>query len=520
MVINELKYKKNHITNSSVFKTIDSVKNKIEVLGFINANIDTIISKDTTYLAIIKTGNPYKKTKIYNYQDIKQIPVLKNFYSSHTAEYITLATERIPFFLNTIVAHYEHKGFPFVAVRLQHIKVENGEITAELVVDTGTKRKIDKIKINGYKNFPKHLFPIGATHFYSNEALNRLRSQIRQLPFVSETKSPETLFTPDSTIVYLYLKKETANSIDGLIGFNRNAATDKLQLNGYADLMLSNLFNAGESFTLKWNNNGQNRQDFKTNIFIPHIFKSKFSTYLTLNIIKQDTSFATTNFKISIPYQINLKNNLGLSYKYLNSVGLLENNNLYDVSDFSGSFTGINYIFSNLNPTPFLENSFNFNAEILYGNRKSVLHNGSQWFLSSSINSTLPVFKRSYIYLTNEIAWLYSDFYLDNELLRLGGINTLRGFSYNSILASFYSTLTAEYRLLTNTNDYLFSITDIATTQNKKLKKTTNYVGIGLGYSFKTIVGNVNLSYAIGNTFNEGFSFKNGQLQIKIVNRF
>lgn len=520
MAIDQLRYKKRHTSTSSVFKSIDSIKTKVQVLGFINADIDTVFVVDTIYFARYSMGKPYKKTKIFNIDIIGQIPTLSNYYDEKTEDYITLPTKKIPSLLNAIVAHYEAEGFPFVSVRLRDIKVRAATITAVLVVDTHAKRKIDKIILNGYKDFPKHLLPIKPSEVFNNRAINRLRTKIKQLPYVSEVKPPETLFTPDSTIVYLYLKKEAANSFDGLIGFNRNATTDKLRLNGYADLLLNNLFNAGERFTLTWNNNGQDRQDFETNLYLPQLFRSRFSTLLKLNILKQDTTFTTTNFNLSVPYQVNLKNNLGVTYKYERSAGLLEDDILTDISDYSGYFIGLNYGFSNLKPTPFLTNGLNFNLEILYGSRKSELVKNAQWLLSGSVNSNLPISKKSFIYLANETAWLQSGFYLDNELLRLGGINSIRGFVHNSLAATFYSAVTLEYRLLTNNNDYLYSISDIAAIRNNRLKENSNRFGLGLGYAFRTVIGNVNISYAIGNTFNENFSFNEGQLQVKIVNRF
>lgn len=516
-VIGQVGYHKKHLTDGSVHKSLDSVVDKVREYGFINARIDTVYNNGAAYHAVLDMGRSSTTAKIYN---IGHIPLPKNYPLGKNGGPIVLPTREIPVFLNGIVTHFEEKGYPFTSVSLKNIRLKRDTIIASLNVDIRTKRKIDKIVLTGYEDFPLHLLSLKTADPYSRKSLSEISGRIGQLPFVSETKPPETLFTPDSTIVYLYLKKEAANSFDGLIGFDRNAGNDKLQLNGYADLMLNNLFNAGERFALKWNNNGQNRQDLETHLYLPHLFKSKFSACLKLNILKQDSTFATTDLNISIPYQIDYKNNVGISYKYVNSVGLSDAEALTDIGDYNSSFVGPNYAFSNLKPTPFLSNGFNLSAEILYGYRKSELLEGPQWLLGGRLQYSLPVFKKSYLFLANQTSWLLSGSYLDNELLRLGGINNLRGFSYNSILASFYSTLTVEYRLLTNNNDYLFSITDIAATQNKKMGTNTDYFGVGLGYSFRTAVGNVNISYAVGNAFGDPFSFGQGQLQVKIVNTF
>ena len=54
--------------------------------------------------------------------------------------------------------------------------------------------------------------------------------RVLDLEFVEEIKSPELLFTRDSTTLYLYLKKKFSNSFDGFIGFNTDEETKKLNL--------------------------------------------------------------------------------------------------------------------------------------------------------------------------------------------------------------------------------------------------------------------------------------------------
>ena len=111
-------------------------------------------------------------------------------------------------------------------------------------------RRIDKVFTKGYPDFPKkfikHHFKITPKTVFQQKVLANCSKSIKSLDFVREIKKPEVLFTNDSTLLYIYLKKKRANRFDGLVGFTTTETDNKLQFNGYIDLALQNLLNKGE----------------------------------------------------------------------------------------------------------------------------------------------------------------------------------------------------------------------------------------------------------------------------------
>ena len=97
----------------------------------------------------------------------------------------------------------------------------------------------------------------------------------------------------------------------------------------------------------------------------------------------------------------------------------------------------------------------------------------------------LNISKKSYLSIKNETAFLESDNFLINELFRIGGANNIRGFNEQSIFTNRYSYLNVEYRFLTSSSSYLHSITDIGFYKDTFLNKTSNAIGLGVGYLFK-----------------------------------
>ena len=98
---------------------------------------------------------------------------------------------------------------------LKSLSNETHEVITSVCFKTIKKtetRKIDKIIINGYENFPSgylsNYLQLKNNSIFNRTKLNKSSDLINTLPFVSEIKPPEILFTKDSTIVYLFLKKD------------------------------------------------------------------------------------------------------------------------------------------------------------------------------------------------------------------------------------------------------------------------------------------------------------------------
>ena len=87
-----------------------------------------------------------------------------------------------------------------------------------------------------------------------------------------------------------------------------------------------------------------------------------------------------------------------------------------------------------------------------------------------------------------------------NELFQIGGYKLLRGFNEESIYATQYAVLTAEYRYRLALNSFLFGFVDAGWVKNKyqSIDLNNNFTGAGLGLAFETKFGLLNISYAAG----------------------
>ena len=522
--INSIQYQKKHISEISLLATLDSIQNRLEQKGFLNFKSDSIVRQDSTYSIKFDLGNLNKTVRIYYSEKDVNKTQLFTLVPSVKDTFFDIPIENLSRTLNAIVGIFETQGNSFAQVSLKDIAVKKDHIEGYLHILKSNIRRIDAIIINGYDNFPKtylrYFLRIKNNMLFNKDKLNEVSELVSSLPFVSEIKPPEVLFTKDSTIVYLYLKKKASNKFDGLVGFTSKENGNGISFNGYLDLSLLNIFDTGELFSLYWKNNSNERQVFNLSVKIPYIFNSRFSPTASLNIYKQDSTFINTKTQFLLSYAINERNALGLSLYNETSSNLLTNATTGNIDDFNSIFYGVNYNYGIPNNNTLFPVKFNFYGELLTGKRKVESNAISQSKANLRSNYLWRLNFKNYIFLQNETSTLVSDNILTNELFRIGGVNSIRGFDEESIFASTYSYFNIEYRYTANNSSYLYSITDLGYIDNEISNQSSQIYSLGLGYAFSTKLGLLNLSYALGKFSDQSFNFSNSRFHLKIISFF
>jgi hemolysin activation/secretion protein len=109
-----------------------------------------------------------------------------------------------------------------------------------------------------------------------------------------------------------------------------------------------------------------------------------------------------------------------------------------------------------------------------------------------------------------------------NELFRIGGIRTLKGFDEQSIFASRYLITTVEYRYLFQQMANLVLFWNGAYYENiarSPLISDKPY-GFGAGLTMETKAGVFSLYYAMGKAFNNPLDWSKAKVHFGLVNYF
>lgn len=507
-VLDDLIFIKKHKDFSSINSELQKISWYLKVNGYFTNTIDSITTKNNSTTAFFSLNHKTERAVLYISDDNKV------YFKNHNLKnnFITVPISNLASILNETSKKLDNEGKSFSKVSLENISIKKNTLFAVLKIDQSKKRVISKVIIKDYETFPqsylKNYFTIYKNTIFNQKKIKEISLLSRDLEFAKEIKPPEVLFKNDSTFLFLYLKKQQNNSFDGIINFTSKENGGVL-FNGNLDLKLNNILNTGEVFNLFWNSIGEEKQEFKISSITPYIFNSKFSPEISFSIYKQDSTFLNTKFNSKLFYNINQKTKLALTYNSETSENLEEtlSNN---IESFNNYFLGFQLEYNIPKNDFFFNDKFNLNLNPSIGKRKTKTKSSKQFKIETSASYIWDLNTRNSFYIRNKTGFLNSDSLIDNELFRIGGTNSIRGFNEQSIFTNSYSYFNLEYRYLTSKNSFLYSISDIGKVIVNNKSKTL--YGLGLGYMFNINNSRVNLGSVLGGNSIKELDINNLQL--------
>lgn len=520
-VIDSLGYKSKHSNVASILEEQKSFEKRLVEYGYFSQRlINQQKINDSTFVFKYELNKP-----------IQSIFIKTDLLSSFEKDYLAIDTDSILIQASEVenwmqmkLNILEKKGYALAKLQLINQIEKEQQLQCDLKLTLNIKRKVNDLVILGYDKFPKNIKQNWLRKLrnrtFNQEIINEVSSDIESYPFVTETRSPEILFTKDSTKIYAYLEKTKPNKFDGFIGFANDEENSKLTFNGYLDLKLINILNSGEKFNLYWRNDGNQQTSFNLGTEIPYWFKTPFGAKANLKIFKQDSTFQNTQLNLDVGYYFSYNKKLYLGYQSINSVDIQSVNSI-SLNDFNSKFYTLNFDYVKRNNTDFLfPEKTNLYFKIGTGNRTITAQNTNQFFGEFIIGHNLYLNNKNVISIKNQSYYLESENYVINELYRFGGINSIRGFRENTLQANFFSGLMAEYRYLLTPSLYVHSITDYGYFQDKTTNLQGSLLGLGFGFGMLTQNGLFQLVYANGSTDDQAIKLSNSIVQISFKTNF
>jgi outer membrane protein assembly factor BamA len=540
----KIHFKKTHPNLTAAKNEALKIVNQLQASSRITSNLDSLTTdslKNVT--AYIHVGAPFKWTYLKSGNAEEEVLSSIGF-----REKIFLNKpfnqNQLYKFYERIIKYYENNGYPFASVQLDSIQLHSNEVAAKLNINKGPLYKIDSIIIKGNANISPHYIynsiKLKPGDLYNESILQEIPKRLKEIPFVTEKEKMNLKFYEKQAKLYLYLKKKKASRFNGILGFLPDENTGKLQLTGELQLSLLNGFGNGELIDFHWRSLQQNTQNLNFKFNYPFIFQSSFGVDYDFKLFKKDTLFIEVKHKIGVRYILK-GNNYFKVFINANTSNLLSDKGfstltvLPSYADVKSTLYGIEGYFNKLdykyNPTK----GFEFNIQGATGNKSiaknpklnPILYEGIQ--LNSNLYNALfdgriffPIVKRHVVMYRNNSAYIYNENLFENELMRIGGLKTLRGFNEESIFASLYSINTIEYRFILEQNSYLFTFFDWAYYEKNTIIDPIidTPFGFGTGISFETKAGIFTLNYALGKQFDNPILIRNAKIHFGFVNFF
>ncbi len=530
---NAIPYQNRFQDSLAVHQELTKVLSQLRFKGYFYADIENAEWADKLLEINLAIGEPLKVLALKNgnveAQVLSDIKFREKLYVNRNFDLAEINQLK-----EQLLIWYDNNGFPFAQVWLDDFSYQDKRLSAAIFAHTGEKILIDTIRITGSGKVNNSFFHsylgIKPKQPYQEQRIQAVDQRIKDLPFLTQPRKSEVEFVGNKARINLFLDKENANQFDGLIGFLPNQTTGKLQLTGDFRLRLLNALKQGETLAFNYKGLPQQTQELDLNFSYPYLFRSQLGAKLDFSLFKQDTSFLNLNTKIALVYHYSANRSLGFFIDNQSS-SLIAETNAGLLGNLNTQFYGIDGTLQRLDNAVIPLKGYRFLLSAGAGARKirevtqneeSQQNKISQFKFSADLNYYLQLSRTSVIYLRNISSIITGSGLYENEVFRIGGLKTLRGFDEQQFRAQSFTVQTVEYRYFVEERSYLNIFYNQAAIKQILNKETQlNYpLGFGAGFTFETKIGMLSLNYALGKQKNIPLDLQKGKVHFGVVSYF
>ena len=517
---------------------------ELQAMGYLAASADSILIDSTGARAYIWTG-PRLSWGSLSFDSIPRDALRDARIRPAQFENRYVQAERITAARSRLVAWYENHGYPFASVSIRNMRIEGDRIEGDLRVTSNGLFVVDSLLVKGdiriHPSYLQKLTGIVPGQPYSEKKFRDISSRIRETLFIEEIRPAELEFYQGGVDVYTYLEKKRSSRFNGIVGMlPRYEKTGRLQLTGELDLLLMNTLGRGESFAFGWRAPEPRSQELRITMGWPYIFSTSLGAGFRFDLLKQDTSYLSLNPVIDLRFFLGGRSYLTAFFDHfssslINSSSLQQAVSLPPRADVSSSLYGLGISYSNLDYPLNPYRGWDIRAAVGVGSRR-IRKNASlpeQVYEGVDLQTTKmrstagfsfyqPLAGRLVLHLGGRAGLLRNDHLFENELFRMGGMNSLRGVDENSILASAYGLATLETRYLFDQGSAIFLFLEGGYYEMdlKNEFKSDTPMGFGAGLQLETEAGIFLLSYALGRQFRNPVNISRAKIHLGYQNRF
>ncbi|NJM16626.1 MAG: BamA/TamA family outer membrane protein [Bacteroidales bacterium] len=493
-----------------VLKDTSYIEQKIEKMhgqcighGYAAAGIDSFVMANDTLFVFLYTGTRHYWGNVA-YEGQHGLLGNISFRKGQPANVLDINRAK-----KKLVEALENHGYPFASVGFKDASGHKDTIAGHFETLPGEFIVFDSLKNEGSlhisKKYLQRYLELRPGQPYNEKLYVQANNKLGLLPFASAAGPTQVLFNRDKARVYTFLNKESVNRFNGIVGFGPNPDNEaKTLVTGNLELWLINVLGRGESFNLYWKRLQVQSQKLDLMADVPFILGYGVGLSTRFSLLKQDSTFLTLNWRTATNWYIGGLNHVNISYRAVQSSSLNPGDS---ISNFKKNNPGAGFYYSTLarpiNPVQGLTIHANveagFKTYTIEGNESSTRKlKGLEAQLE--LTGFVPLYNKMTLKTRGQAGYLrYSRLFL-NELLRVGGLNSLRGFEEESIYAKAYSILTLEPRYIINEKSHVMIFYDAAVLNSSltAMRQIQWLQGLGAGLQLFSRGGLINLALAYG----------------------
>ena len=519
-------FKAEKINSNRVRELVNNILLSEIESGYFTCNVDSINLKNQKLKIYLQTGNLISLNSIkVNLPNSLSLKLREDFISDKTYFNANDFSEKIKKWIILM----NNNGFPFAEFEFEKSEIINSKINLICNLISGPLVKIDSIinpEITKKELQLVYKFTdIRNGDLFELNKIYKISENIKNTGFIEEIRPPAYEFIDNKASIYTYLKPQSKNSINGLVGI-QPGENETVQFTGNVALNFQNALSYGEVLKFNWRRMFNSSQNLIAELSYPFLFNTNFEVQGGLDMIKKDSSFFNFNSKLIINYKSNSNFSNGFLFTNNNSTNLLEDDYSSTSVNSFGFVTNFKKLDNPFNP----RKGFKIKSEIAYGWKETyAIDTVANNILKSpnfngnlSFSSYLSLLKRTTFKIKLSGSTIQNNILYENELTRIGGYKTIRGFDEESIWVSSFVLGNFEFRYLIDEKSNVFLFSDFAWTESK----TNNFLmedyfqSFGFGTNISMPNGLLTLIYGLGRKIDNPFLIRTGKIHLGFTSYF
>lgn len=536
-LLDGLPYQSRQLSEEAARQELKKVVNLLHEQGYLLAHVKRVQVAADTSRALLEVGQPVSWA-LLNRGNVEQQWLNKTLFREKGFRGRPFYYLQLARLMGQLLAEAENRGYPFAAVWLDSLQLDREQLRASLHMDKGPFIIFDTLEVSGSARLSARYLSV---HLgmkpgepYNQQRLEEAAGRLRQLPFVRLEGASAVSFQNKQARVKVGLAEKRANRLDGVIGLLPDPQqAGSFLFTGQFDLLLQNPFGTGKKIALQWQRLSPGSQNLEAAYRHPYLLGTPLGLALEFGLLKEADAFVNRQFMAEAQLQQGAYNTLRLRVEQKDS-RLLAEAAAGSHAGFRLEQYGIGFDRQQLDD-PFMPRQGYEVSLNLSGGKKKVRSlppgdsvraqlppAGMQYRVSVRARYYRPLGRR-WVWAQGLEGGLLSDAHLfQNDLYRLGGLASLRGFREKHFFVSDYVLSRTELRYLAGSETYFFLFYDQAwmaqRAGNLHLKDWP--LGLGAGLSLRTTSGTFNFVYGMGKSDTQPLKLSGSQVHFGYLNHF
>ncbi|OOG69317.1 POTRA domain-containing protein [Algoriphagus sp. A40] len=513
----------------------DSLARAIQNQGFLEGSFAETFREDTLTLTWVSG-------ELFSWKDIntEMMPVyylreLGQPGSEYPAPYL---------WIDEALELAENSGFPFAELKMDSLEIKDHSISGVLNFSFGPRITWDSLEVSGAsKTKPRYLQRISGLvpgELFSQKQLNKAAQTIRRSPYFTLVGAPEISFQTQHAQPVFTIQDRRVNVFDGVVGLLPNEnKPGKMLITGEVDLRLYHLGGKGRDFSVNWQRLNIQSQFLEIKANEAFVFGSPLDFQFGFSLLKQDSNFVNRNFELDFGYRISDSGYLDFFTKrqagdLISSDGMGNSEVLPSAIDYRWNQYGIGIDWNKLDSPVNPRKGSRIQSRFSLGNKRIIQNTGLPEELYTGLEESSAQYQgwfsgEKHLYLRS--AWgmwlrgvagfMENENLFLNELYRLGGLKSIRGFNEKNFYARSFGYFNLEQRLFFDQNSFLVVFADLGIIENPyEVQKIDHPVSFGTGINLDTDGGLFSFVFALGKSNSQPLSFSYSRIHFGYLARF